>query len=85
MMTIEQQERIRRRVLSCAENLTREELLDNLVWLTIAYKMHTKLLKRLTNETFNVSRHVESILEDLDETSQQEYYFRGKNYVANVY
>ena len=84
-MTIEQQQKIQRRVLSCAENLTREELLDNLVWLTIAYKMHTKLIKLLANETFNASRHVESILEDLDEASQQEYYFRGKNHVANVY
>lgn len=84
MMTIEQQQKIQRRVLSCAENLTREELLDNLVWLTIAYKMHTKLLKRLTNEAFNVSRHVEGIIEELDEISE-EYYFRGKNYVANVY
>lgn len=84
-MTIEQQQKIQRRVLSCAENLTREELLNNLVWLTIAYKMHTKLLKRLTNEAFNVSRHVESILGDLNEASQQEYYFKGKNHVANVY
>lgn len=78
MMTIEQQQKIQRRVLSCAENLTREELIDNLVWLTIAYKMHTNLLKRLTNETFNVSRHVEGILEELDEASEEEYYFRGK-------
>ena len=78
MMTIEQQQKIQRRVLSCAENLTREELLDNLVWLTIAYKMHSRLIKRLTNETFNVSRHVESILGELDEASQQEYYFKGE-------
>ena len=85
MMTIEQQQKIQRRVLSCAENLTREELLDNLVWLTIAYKMHTRLLKRLANEAFNTSRHVETILGELDEASEEEYYFRGKNYVANVY
>lgn len=78
MMTIEQQQKIQRRVLSCAENLTREELLDNLVWLTIAYKMHSSLIKRLMNEAFNTSRHVESILGELDEAFQQEYYFKGE-------
>lgn len=75
MMTIEQRQKIQHRVLSCAENLTREELLDNLVWLTIAYKVHRRLIKRLANEAFNANRHVESIIEELNEASEEEYYF----------